>query len=228
MSSVTSFAPGRCGARRASRSASSSRRSRTSSKLDSGDSPSTTSTCRRSGRSGRSRSSIAGKSKPRKRPRHDNQPGAGEAQHEGKLALAEDRHQRVDHRSDARAARIEHEVVPPARELHSDDVAGADTEPPEPGPRREGRAAPGRHRKVGCARRSRSCGPPPRSRPAARARPGPGGRRSARRPRAPPSVSRSRRRPGKIGSNATSRLPVSRGRGGGGRARPTCPRRAGR
>src|SRR6516164_7672504 len=49
-------------------------------------------------------------------------------QHEGEFALPEDRHQRVEHRTDPRASEIEQAELPPVRQLHGNDVIAANAE----------------------------------------------------------------------------------------------------
>ena len=64
--------------------------------------------------------------------RHDEHLGFGEAQHELELTLAEDRHQRVDDRTDAPAGERRDDELPPVRHLQRHDVTRPDAERAQP------------------------------------------------------------------------------------------------
>ena len=57
---------------------------------------------------------------------HDEQLRLREAEHEAQLALAEDRHQGIEDRTEPGACRVEHEMVPPAGQLYGYDIAAPD------------------------------------------------------------------------------------------------------
>ena len=59
---------------------------------------------------------------------HDQHLGLGEGQHVTELALAEDRHERVDDRPEPAAGQRDDNELPPVRQLDGDDVAPADAE----------------------------------------------------------------------------------------------------
>src|SRR3990172_3662141 len=52
--------------------------------------------------------------------------------HERKLPVAEDRHERIAHRSDAHASKMHGNELPPVRELEGNDIALADAAAPQP------------------------------------------------------------------------------------------------
>ncbi len=60
--------------------------------------------------------------------RHDEDFRFGVPEHEGQLVLAEDRHERIEDRPDARAGEIKQGKLPPVRQLHGDDVVAGNAE----------------------------------------------------------------------------------------------------
>ncbi len=60
--------------------------------------------------------------------RNDQYLGVGETQHESQFTFAKDGHQRIDGRAQAHAGGIEHQVVPPTRQLHGDDIPWPDAQ----------------------------------------------------------------------------------------------------
>jgi len=63
--------------------------------------------------------------------RHDHHFAAAMVEHERQFALAKDRHEWIEHRTDARAREIKQRELPAIRQLHRDHVALYHTEPRE-------------------------------------------------------------------------------------------------
>jgi hypothetical protein len=117
------------GARRAPRAGSTRRAA--NGVVPPGPSPRTTKTCSRRGSSGRSAASMPACSESAKGGGHHRDPGLQETEHEPELAGPVGGRDRIDHRPQAQGGQEDHDRLRSSWEL-----AGDDTAPPYPAPRR--------------------------------------------------------------------------------------------